>query len=327
MLTAFGLDIACEQPLSLLAPARARATGRRLRVELVQQSQAASLWPDGARRICVRSDRAGEPLFTIDEHPRAGYRVWGRDRGSYILDAAASRLLCVPDQPRSRSWERFLVGQVLPFAALLSGLEIFHASAVTLDGSAIALAGPSGAGKTSVALALCELGASFLADDVLALEPTGEVLMAHPGSPVAGVDRGEERRLRSVGRPLPEQTLGGDARERLLPMSGASQPAPLQALFFLDRISEQPAGGADKSCGRVAGIGSSDCVRFASVAQAPLLLAATFNFALDSRPRMRRLLEVCSLAASGRVERVTIPDGIDAGDVAVAVRERLRGES
>ena len=90
-------------------------------------------------------------------------------------------------------------------------------------------------------------------------------------------------------------------------MSGARAPAPLTALFFLDR------GGGD--VGRV---------RFEPVGDAPLLLAATFNFALDSRRRMRGLLDVCALAARQRVERVAIPAAADAGEVAEAIRERVR---
>ena len=82
---------------------------------------------------------------------------------------------------------------MLPFAALLQGLEVFHASAVVQGGEAIALLGPSRAGKTSLALELCARGASFLADDVLALETREDALFAHPGSPVAGVALEHER--------------------------------------------------------------------------------------------------------------------------------------
>ena len=65
----------------------------------------------------------------------------------------------MPDGTGPGEWQRFLIAQVLPFAAALHGLEVLHASAVTVAGRALALLGPSGAGKTSLALALCRTGA------------------------------------------------------------------------------------------------------------------------------------------------------------------------
>ena len=56
-----------------------------------------------------------------------------------------------------------------------------HASAVALDGRALAFVAPSGTGKTSVAAHLVARGASFLTDDALAVEPVPGGLLAHPG--------------------------------------------------------------------------------------------------------------------------------------------------
>src|SRR5581483_12273022 len=119
-------------------------------------------------------------------------------------------------------WERLLIAQTLPFAALLHGLEVFHASAIVRDGEAVAFVGPSRAGKTSLALELCARGARFLADDVLALERRGETLLGHPGSPVASVDANS----------------GED--EWLISVRGAANPVPLAALFFIDRRADGP---------------------------------------------------------------------------------------
>jgi hypothetical protein len=246
--------------------------------------------------------------FRIDSHPQAGYLIWGERRGSYLLSPDGLRLRCAPGCCPRAEWERFLVGQVLPFAALVSGLEIFHASAVVLDGCTIAFTGPSGAGKTSVALAACRRGAGFLADDVLALEARANELMAQPGTPLAGVDHGEARRLAEAGESLGEEVLGADAREQLVRIEGAVAPAPLEALFFLDRRSQ--------------GTGEP---RFEPAADARMLLASTFNFVLDTPQRMRGLLDVCALAARRRVERILIPPSVDPGALAGAVLARMSG--
>lgn len=50
--------------------------------------------------------------------------------------------------------------------ALQPHLLCFHAGAVALDGTGMLLMGPSGAGKTSVTLALVEAGCAFLSDEI-----------------------------------------------------------------------------------------------------------------------------------------------------------------
>ena len=91
-----------------------------------------------------------------------------------------------PSAPVARTgdeaaWERFLLAQVLPLAAVMAGHEVLHASAVTLGGRALGLAGPSGAGKSTLARLLGTSGATFLTDDVLALSEDENGVRAHPG--------------------------------------------------------------------------------------------------------------------------------------------------
>jgi hypothetical protein len=207
---------------------------------------------------------------------------------------------------RDDVWQRLLIAQILPFAALLHGLEVFHASAAVLDGHALAFVGPSGAGKTSVALELCRLGADFLADDVLALEIRDGELLAHPGTQIAGLDHAEARRLERAGEPRSEKVVAVNDRELLLRMRGGAEPAPLAALFFLDRRSDGPPSP-----------------RFEPVGDAQPLLGATFNFVLATPERLRGLLEVCALAAQCRVERIVAGPDVDATQLAGAVERRM----
>ncbi len=304
--TAFGLDVRAEMPLAMLANARAAPTGRPLHLHLGSAPARDLSWRRHARAICVRRRSDGSVYFRIEAHPSAGYLIWGERRGSFLLAPDGQRLLCAPDAGVTRQWERFLVAQVLPFAALVSGLEIFHASAVVLDGRAFAFVGPSGAGKTSLALALCARGAHFLADDVLALQPRARRLIAHAGTPAAGVNHREARRLRAAGRPLTDDLLGLDAREQLIPVEGARGPAPLGGLFLLDRQAQGSAGP-----------------RFGAAPDARMLLGCTFNFVLDTPRRMQGLLHVCALAARGRVERIAVTPATDAGALAAAVLARV----
>ena len=54
-----------------------------------------------------------------------------------------------------------------------------HASTVTLEGRALVIAGPSGSGKSALALRMIALGAGLIADDVTALARTLDRVTAH----------------------------------------------------------------------------------------------------------------------------------------------------
>ncbi len=92
-------------------------------------------------------------------------------------------------------------------------------------------------------------------------------------------------------------------------MRAAAEPAPLAAMFFLDRRPDGP---------------TEPC--FEPIADAQMLLGATFNFVLATPERLRGLLDVCALAAQRRVERILIGPSVDAAQLGVAVTRRL-GES
>ncbi len=302
--TAFGLDVWSAQPASLLAGARARPTGRRLGLSMSAGGIEALDWPRQSQIIGEQLEPDGTVHFRIEAHPRAGYLLWGPTYGAHLLSDDGLGLVCAPGASGEQAWQRLLVAQVLPFSAVLGGLEAFHASAVVIGGQAIAFAGPSRAGKTSLAVELCRLGASFLADDVLVLERQRTGLMGHPGNPVAGLDHAQAERLSKHA--WRGQTLAVNARERLVLMHGSAEPAPLAALFFIDRRSDGPSRP-----------------RFTASVDAQMLLAATFNFVLATPRRLQGLLDVCALVAQRRVERIQVGPSVEVSQLAEAVTRRL----
>jgi serine kinase of HPr protein (carbohydrate metabolism regulator) len=62
-----------------------------------------------------------------------------------------------------------------------------HASCVELNRSGVVLLGPSGSGKSDLALRLIDGGACLIADDRLAVERTGESLFGRPAATLAGL--------------------------------------------------------------------------------------------------------------------------------------------
>jgi len=62
-----------------------------------------------------------------------------------------------------------------------------HASAVALDGRAALLTGPSGSGKSALALDLMALGARLVADDGVILTRDGDRLLARAPAQIRGL--------------------------------------------------------------------------------------------------------------------------------------------
>jgi hypothetical protein len=108
--------------------------------------------------------------------------------------------------------ETYLVGPVLGFAQRLMGVLCLHASAVVVDGVAIALCGPAYAGKSTTAGGFAAAGFSVLADDMTAVRVRDGTLMAMPGSDHLRVWDDSERILLGTSGALPRLTPTWDKR-------------------------------------------------------------------------------------------------------------------
>ncbi len=303
-MTAFGLDIDATTPISFLSHALAKPTGRSLSISVHTEEAVVTQWPAGSELICNERLPSGDVNYRMEAHPDSGYLISGPEYGAHLLSVDGRRLQCFPEGQPAGGWQRMLVAQVLPFAALLHGLEVFHASSVVRDREAVAFIGPSRAGKTSLALEFCARGWHFMADDVLALEAGAGELLANPGSPVVGIAHDYEQAQRDYA--ADEQVIAMNARERIVRVAGADEPAPLGALFFIDRKADGP-----------------ESPLFEPTSDAQMLLAATFNFVLATPERLQRLLEVCALAARLRVELVACGPSTNIAALADAIERRL----
>ena len=180
---AFGLELEAAFDVPGLDGAAPDPGKRLVRLALASEAELGSLArAREGERISHVLDRGGRPLVTVDAFADRGFLMWADGFGSAWVAASGSEVLCAPADLPAWRWQRFLIGQVLPFAAVLHGLEVFHASAVVLDGRAIAVVAASGSGKTSLALNLVLGGLDFLNDDVLVLESRGRGSSRIPAS-------------------------------------------------------------------------------------------------------------------------------------------------
>jgi hypothetical protein len=139
-------------------------------------------------------------------------------------------------------------GTVLSFALSLRGELLLHASAVAIDGGAVAFAGLSGMGKSTAAALLCAGGAPLLADDALRVD-LGSPVMCFRGATSLRLRESAESILDLFdARPRVGETA--DGRLAVYPPSGES-PLPLSAVVVpqpdreIDRVTIEPILGAE----------------------------------------------------------------------------------
>ena len=137
----------------------------------------------------------------------------------------------------------YLYGPVLGFVLRRLGRLALHASCVSVDGRAAAFVGASGAGKSTTAAALALGGASLLADDLVALERTGDSWRAHPAFDHVRVWTSSEPLLYGRTGVLERITPGWEKLRVPLRAQLAPAPAPLAAIYLLqwDEPASAPA--------------------------------------------------------------------------------------
>jgi hypothetical protein len=237
---AFGVDLSIGFDVPALRRARVERVEDPTRLELADLEYS----PSGeARPLARMPDGLGGNLVTVREHPGVGILFDAGARGRFLIGRGACRVACaVPPGPPG-GWQRILVGQVLPLVAALRGLHVIHASAVSVDGGAIALAGVSGAGKSTLAAELAARGHVVVAEDVLALRLTGEGVVAEPGVSLVRLDGGQVD-LPRVPEPLALRALylleaAEEGRPAVEPLPAPS-PRDLMATAFVPYLWRGP---------------------------------------------------------------------------------------
>ena len=210
-----------------------------------------------------------------------GFRFTYRGWGMFHISADGRHVVCAPVRMAAWRWQRYLVGQLLPFVSVLHGFEVFHASVVTRESRTLALIGASGAGKSSLATALLLRGWTLVADDVLVAEasPNGQVV-AHVSTSLTNLRHDAARRLtpaelRRLGRVLGEDD---DSLRMLTPTTGGAHR--LTDLFVIGRADH------------------GDPVAPLRPVDPKLLLTSTFNFIVKTPERLLRQLDMCHRIAT-----------------------------
>jgi hypothetical protein len=179
-------------------------------------------------------------------HEGDGYRLRFPEWADFVLDGTCAHIRALPQHDTPPAVLRhLLLDQVVPRALAHQGHIILHASAVRLPEGCVCLAGPSAAGKSTLAAALCHAGGELLADDSVLLRPGHqgvELVPSYPGlrlwtDSLAAVGPSD-----TFSQPMRPDDM---AKRRLIPTHPTTtrqdSGCPLTAVFLLSLSAEPRA--------------------------------------------------------------------------------------
>ena len=219
-----------------------------------------------------------EVRFAVE---RQGREIWGDWPENYTLEDACT----------------YLFGPVLGFVLRLRGVICLHASAVAVDGQAIALVGSPGAGKSTIAAAFAQCGFSVIADDVVALAEDGRNFQVQPGYPRLNLWSDSVRALFGSDEALPRITPTWDKRYLALGDNGlgfTANPLPLGAIYVLGTRE------GDLAAPVIDDIAGSNALR-------DLVTNTYVNYLLDREMRSREFDVLTRLVVRMPIRRVRAP--------------------
>ena len=250
-----------------------------------------------------------QPWYTSpceDGRDRPALQVWTVAGGAYFrlrysdgtefwLDRAGTQIWTIWPEPSTvEDTATYLLGPVLGFVLRLRGVTCLHASAVAVDGRAVALVGPPTAGKSTGAAAFSALGYPVISDDIVALSEQPGQLHVQPGYPQLRLWPDSVALLYGTAEALPRLTPTWDKRALDLTRNGGrfqNAPLPLAAVYLLD--GEGTAGGRAE----ISDMRARDALM-------TLVANSYVNYLLDADMREREFAVLGRLVTSVPVRRV-----------------------
>ena len=240
----YGLDVLANRPIPTVPHSTITAADVRVSFGALPD-WFDSLQPHEVETTYVTdyTGECGNPALTFSKL-RDGkfYRFSYADRTEFVVDQAGREIWTTWPAPLTlEDNATYLLGPVLGFVLLLRGMVCLHASAVVVDGRAIALVGPAGAGKSTTAAAFAARGFSVLAEDVVTLDDRGESFWVRPAYPCIRLWPASAAALFGSRAALPPLTPNWDKCYLDLTQDSGrfeTEPRPLAAIFLLSERSD-----------------------------------------------------------------------------------------
>ena len=306
---AFGLDVESNVEITSLGPPSGSALARSVRLEILPARSLRGEFPRHSSLLSEISRAPRRPMMRV-ERDETGYFIWAPRHGRHLVSPDGRWVRSSVTSSPERRWERLLLAQPLPLAAVLQGLELFHASAVLMKPGIVAFVASSGTGKTSLAAHLVGGGAPLVTDDILAVEPAPGGIVAYAGGTVLHLADAEHAAMAPDARSR-LQFLDRRSDKLQAVARGSSEPGRLAAIYFLERSTD---------------FGQLEVVELRPP-PAKLLLSSAFLAYLALPDRMLRQVELCArLAESVPAFEARIPADFGAARLAEAVSAHVERE-
>jgi hypothetical protein len=151
-----------------------------------------------------------------------------------FLVASDRVLVDTPLPEEAPEWRVLLLGPVLGLLCYLRGLLPLHASAVRIGNRVVALAGPSGIGKSTLAAALAQRGHFLISEDVLPIDDRAGPPLALPTIQALKLQGPSLTMLGIEAQGLPRLQFGAKKYHLLLSRSFDPTPCPLHVVYVVE---------------------------------------------------------------------------------------------
>jgi hypothetical protein len=234
-------------------------------------------------------------------HDGSTYVRWGTV-GEFLVAADGSRITCRRIEASSvESFQVYMLGQALSVALVSQRFEPLHATAVVVDGEAVAFLGDNAFGKSSLAACFMAAGHRVLTDDLLIVRQSSNRLLAYPGPPRIKLFPKIARRF--LGQTANSVQMNRDTDKLVVPIDRDRRcecPVPLKAIYSLTAPRD--------AC-------RSRSVRIETLSPRETfvaLLKGTFNRRLVTPQRLERQFRVmASLSNQISVKTLTYPRSVE----------------
>jgi hypothetical protein len=173
---------------------------------------------------------------TLSYRTDAGYLLRFPDLADFEISADGQAVTCCPTPETSDATARHLyLNQVLPLVLGQLGNMVFHASAVAVEGVALAFVAESTAGKSTLATSFAAAGSLLLTDESLMLDERASGYWVAPGHRSVRLWEDSERALVASGVDR-APSLPLTSKQRLLAgesLPFADSPTLLRRMYYL----------------------------------------------------------------------------------------------
>ena len=191
----------------------------------------------------------------------------------------------------------YFLGHVLSFCLLTRGIEPLHATAIVVNGEALAFLGDSGCGKSTLAATFLGRGYSLLTDDVLVLEFNGENVLAHPSLARIKLTPHSADAVFQGRRSIPMNSFTSKMIFPLEAPQHMRDPVRLRAIYVLPEIPSDSQVEVRRLFGRASFLP---------------LVANTFNNLVITPARLKQQFAFASrLTSSVPIKQMSYPKGLD----------------